>query len=135
MSQAITHLTDVYVSKGFDGKPQASFKANDKGEYGQVNFKVSHKKYTKTGEKAQYDNYSIQWRNVKGDSKVIELLNQPGTRVSLYGEQTQEVYMEKSFIRVTCEGRNAVNIVFGDRQTNEAAPAAASQASISNDDL
>ena len=124
MSQAVLHLSDVYVSKGFDNKPQASFQANKDSEYGVVRFKTSHKKVAKKGEKAEYDNYTIEWRGVKGDSKVIELLNAPGVRVSLYGEVTQEEFNGNKFIRVTCEGRNSVTIAaYGESAQGAAAPA------------
>jgi len=132
MSQAILHLSDVYVSKGFENKPQASFKANEGSEYGVVRFKTSHKKAAKKGEKADYDNYTIEWRGVKGDSKVIELLNQPGVRVSLYGETAQEEFNGNKFVRVSCEGRNAVTIAVYGEAKEGAAPAAPA---AGNDDL
>ena len=117
MSQAVLHLNDVYVSKGFDNKPQTTFKANDGSDYGILRFKVSHKKVAKKDAKAEYDNYSVEWRGVKSDSKVIELLNQPGVRVSLYGETTQEEYENRKFIRVSCDGRNAVSIAaYGEKK-------------------
>jgi hypothetical protein len=133
MSQAILHLSDVYVSKGFNGAPQVKFIAKEGSDYGQLNFKVSYKKAAaKQGEKADYDNYSINWRNVKGDSKIIELLNQNGVKVSLYGEISQEEYEGKKFVRVTCDGRNSVSIAaYGENKEVSASAAP----SLSNDDL
>ena len=132
MSQAVIMLSDVYVSKGYDNKPQTTFKANDGSDYGILHFKVSHKKIAKKDAKPEYDNYTIEWRNVKSDAKVIEFINQPGTRVSLYGELTQETYKETKFLKVTCDGRSSVQIAtFGEKKDSVAPEAPAS----SNDDL
>lgn len=131
MSQAVIMLSDVYVSKGYDNKPQTTFKANDGSEYGVLRFKVSHKKIGKKDAKPEYDNYNIEWRNVKSDAKVIEFINQPGTRVSLYGELTQEMYENTKFLKVTCDGRSSVQIAsFGEKR--DAAPESVPS---SNDDL
>lgn len=134
MSQAILHLADVYVSKGYDGVPAVKFSAKENSEYGQATFKVSHKKApAKTGDKPEYDNYSITWRNVKGDSKMIDLLNQPGVKVSLYGEITQEEFKGTKFIRVTCDGRNSVSIgSYGEKKEDTLV---SSPSSSNNDEL
>lgn len=133
MSQAVLHLSDVYVSKGFDNKPQVTFKANEGSEYGVVRFKTSHKKVAKKGEKADYDNYTIEWRGVKSDSKMIELLNQPGVKVSLFGEITQEEFNGNKFIRVSCDGRNSVSIAsYG--EAKDGAPASSGSAPVAGND-
>lgn len=135
MSQAIIVLTDVYVQKGFESKPQVSFKANEGSEYGIVRLKVSHKKPKARGaEKAEYDNYSIEWRNIKSDNKMIEFLGQPGVRVSIMGELTQEEYEGKKFCKVTCDSRNAISIAtFGEK--SDGAPAGKVSAEVDTDAL
>lgn len=115
MSQSILHLTGVTVQKDFNGGPQVNFKANDNPAYGNLSFKVSNKKSYKKDQKAEYDNYTILWNNVKADDKIIELLNQPRVRVNIFGELTLETFNNNKFMRVVCYGRNSVSLAsFGD---------------------
>ena len=130
MSLATTTLSHVMVSKGFDNKPQVKFSAKDGSTYGSLTFKVSHKKApAKTGEKGEYDNYSITVKNVKSESKIIEMLSQPGVKVSLNGSITQEEYEGKKFCRITCESSYAVNVDYDTSSAGAANPPAESHSS------
>lgn len=121
MGQAIVHLIDNYVSKGFGDEPQVKFQpGKNNPKFGIVRFKVSNRRFAGEGEN-KYDNYSIELRGIPADSKLIEFLSTPGTRVSLYGELAQEEYKDKPYQKVTCEGRNSVIISrFGDQEQTQA---------------
>lgn len=124
MSQVTTILSNVTVSAGYQGAPQTKFSAKEGSQYGMLSFKVSHKKKpAKAGEKGGYDNYSITLRNVKSDAKIIELLNTPQIKVNITGFQTIEEYDGKKFVRVTCEGQDAISVNFSDNSNFEAQPA------------
>lgn len=128
MSLLTTTASHVMVSKGFDNKPQVKFSAKDGSSYGSLTFKISHKKApAKTGEKGEYDNYSITVKNVKSDSKIIDMLNQPGVKISLTGTLSQEEYEGKKFCRITCESSYALTIDdYGTQTEGSHAPAAQS---------
>lgn len=129
---AILHLTDVYVSKGYENAPQAKFTPNKGNEkYGTLNFRVSNKRSVR-GQDGQYsnvyDSYSVQWRGVSAESKVIGLINTESVRVSLFGELSNEEFNNNKFLRVSCEGRQGVQIASLPRQEESAAPAAPASA-------
>ena len=122
MSLLSVTASHVMVSKGFDNKPQTKFSSKEGSAYGSLSFKVSHKKApAKAGEKGEYDNYSVTVKNVKSDSKLIDMLNQPGVKVSFMGTLSQEEYEGKKFSRITCESSYALTV--DDYGTKEA-PAA-----------
>jgi hypothetical protein len=116
-------LSDVRVSKGFEDKPQARFNASEGQSYGFLSFKVSHKKQVKEGEKAAYDNYTIDCENVKKDSKLIEILNRPGVRVCVLGKLSQEVYKDRPFMKVKCHSSDLSISNFADAETAKTAAA------------
>jgi len=126
MGQSVLHLSDVYVERGFETNPQAKFQPGQKNAaYGTVRFKVSNKRYISKEEGSTYDKYSIEWRNVSSESKVIGFLNQPGTRVAVYGEASHETYQNNPYTKVVCDGRNSVIITkFGEVQGQAGAPPA-----------
>ena len=132
MSQSILTLTNVRVQPGYQEKPQVTFKANEGSDYGVVRFKVSRKKQGKAGEKAEYDNFNVELRNVKKDSKIIEFLSKPGAKVSVSGELTQEVFENNKFCKITCDSRSAVDVIFSDSQ--ESGTVTEEKASITDTD-
>ena len=133
---AILHVSDVFVKKDFNGNAQAKFQPSKNNEkYGTVRFRISVKRYDYSTKENTYDNYAVQWNNVAADSKMIEFLNTDGTKVSMYGELSQEKFKSNdgkdcTSMRITCVGNNAVSIAqFGNAEAkteeSQATPAPA----------
>lgn len=122
MSQAVLHLNDTFINKGFEGKPQAEFKPGQKNpKYGIVRFGVTHKRQGREGE-AKYDSYRVELRNVPADSKLIELLNAPSTKIAIYGELSQEVFNDKPYQKITADRNALVFTKYGDKEDAQNAP-------------
>lgn len=120
MSQSIVFLNNVFVQKGFEGKSPVTYRALGDNGYGTMSFKVSNKKQPKKqGEKAEYDNYTIDVSGVKADSKLITILSNPGVKVSIHGDLTLEEYNGKKFMKVSCHSKSIDISSFGDEKKSE----------------
>ena len=107
MGQAITHLTDVMVSRGFESKPQAAFTPRDGNpQYGTIRLKASNMRKRK--DVTEYDNYTIEWQDAPAG--VVELLNQKNVRIAIYGEQSHEVFNDVPFTKILARGPGALVI-------------------------
>ena len=109
MSQAIAVLQDAFVSKGYQGAPQAKFNKTEGKDRGNVSFKVNIKVYDRREKKEVYNNYTVKYWCSEGD-RLIGILNTPGVRVCITGIQTQEEFNGNKYIEVDAK---TVEPVFG----------------------